>query len=119
MTTAQEIHDLVAAELARMEPARRETLRRHLVDPQLRTLTWDYGPPDSFDCWIVGHTEDGSRDLAYCENGFGPAFPWGCVDTDKASMGIDAQWSAGVEDAAIQARILTAPIGYENPGPRE
>jgi hypothetical protein len=120
MTTSQQIRALIAAELTRMDPGRREVLQRHLVEPQLRTLRWDYGPPDCFECWIVGHTEDEDErfDLAYCESGFGPDFPWGCVFSDDSSMGMDAQWSSGLEDAAISARILAAPPGYQVPGPR-
>ena len=56
LPTLTEVRDLVAAELACVvAPARRAKLEGHLVEPDLRSLTWDYGDEDQcFACWIIG-----------------------------------------------------------------
>ena len=118
--TYEEIERLVAAELDLIrDAARREELRRYLVEPRLVMLGWDYGDPDELPCWLIGRRSDGRYDLVYCDDGFGPSFPWGCVFPDEASMGMDAQWSVGLENAAIKAGLLDAPPGYQEPGSRE
>jgi hypothetical protein len=116
-----ELRGLLAAELARIgAPARRARLEGYLVEPSTRSLAWDYGDEDEcIACWIIGCSPDGTIALAYCNNGFGPAFPWGAVIVKEAGMGHDAQWHSGLEGAAICLGLLDAPPGYEVPGPRE
>lgn len=115
-----ELEALVDGELARMSAARRTSLGRLLVPPVLREIPWDYGRAgERHACWIVGRAPDGLVSLAYCDAGFGPAFPWGYLFEPDDGMGMDAQWHSGLEDAAIGAGCLSAPQGYVVPGPRE
>jgi hypothetical protein len=60
---------------------------------------WDYGKPgQQYPCWTVlddfANSEIG---IAFCEEGFGPACPWGLIfknddDGQSASMGMDSGW---------------------------
>lgn len=115
-----DITSLIAGELARIgDAARRRILQALLQQPTRVRLAWDYGQVDErFDCWQVGGSPDRRVLLVYCARGFGPSFPWGFVDADEDSMGMDSQWHSGLEDAAIVAGLLPAPVGYEVPGPR-
>jgi hypothetical protein len=118
--TAPAITSLIDGELARIgDPARRGSLQALLQQPARLRLAWDYGQEDEhFDCWQVGQSPDRRVLLMYCDRGFGSEFPWGFVDADQGSMGLDSQWHSGLEDAAIVAGLLPAPAGYQVPGPR-
>jgi hypothetical protein len=113
--------DLLEGELVRVtDSVRREKLKALLVPPRQVSLPWDYGRGgERFDCWHVGQSQDGGTWLVYCEQGFGPAFPWGFVFPAFDSLGMDSQWHVSLEDAAIGAGLLDAPDGYEVPGVRE
>jgi hypothetical protein len=114
------VRSLLGDELARVsDPARRVSLAALLLPPSKINLGWDYGMRgERLDCWHIGRSPDGGVLLVYCEQGFGPAFPWGFVFPLEDSMGMDSQWHSGLEDAAINAGLLPAPDGYEAPGPR-
>lgn len=118
--TAANITRLVDDELARAgDPARRGNLQALLHPPARLSLAWNYGQEDErFDCWQVGCSPDRRVLLVYCDRGFGPASPWGFVFADEGSMGMDSQWHSGLEDAAIVAGLLPAPVGYRVSGPR-
>jgi hypothetical protein len=111
------IKQLIDTELAKVaDHSRRERLRSFLVAPELLSLRWGYGQPgDRFDCWLVALSPDRKDRLLYCEQGFGPTYPWGFVGIEEEWMGMDCQWHAGLEDAAIGAGLLDAPPGYEVP----
>lgn len=110
----------IERELARVgDLERREALRSLLVRPTQVRLDWDYGKPgQQFDCWLVGRSPDQSILLVYCEQGFGPLFPWGYVFAHTRSMGMDSDWHSGLADAAIVAGLISMPAGYVVPGPR-
>ena len=41
---------------------------------------WDFGEPgQKFPCWIVLDHLPTNTCIAYCENGFGPSYPWGLL----------------------------------------
>jgi hypothetical protein len=65
-----------------------------LVEPTLHAVPWDYGEDDErFDCWIVADLCPWRPYVvAYCEQGFGPAYPYGVIEADLSTMGMDAQW---------------------------
>lgn len=111
---------LLDAELERVSATERRTsLAALLVPPARLNLAWDYGAEgERLDCWLVGQSPGRDVLLVYCEQGFGPSFPWGFVFPPEDSMGMDSQWHSSLEDAAINAGLLEAPPGYCVPGPR-
>jgi len=52
-------------------------------------------------CWTVLEHQPSGTGIAYCEEGFGPDFPWGLVflSGPHMSMGMDSAWFASLEDA--------------------
>jgi hypothetical protein len=119
-TNAEQMRVLLKAELQRVtDPGRRQHLQSFLTEPSLRSFAWDYGPDGQrFEVWVVGLKPGGEVALAYAEEGFGPAFPWGFLDLAVDSLGMDSQWHSGLEDAAIGAGLVDPPPGYTVPGPR-
>jgi hypothetical protein len=112
-----EIQRLVDAELSIVvELSRREALRATVIHPKAVRLKWNYGKPgQQFQCWVAARSENSQQYIVYCDQGFGPAYPWGIVGASEDSMGMDGQWHIGLEHAAIGARILEAPTEYEVP----
>lgn len=117
MPDEKDIRRLVDAELAKVsDPARKNSLRGLLVAPKPLSLGWDYGRPgEKCECWLVGVSPSGKERIVYCVKGFGPADPWGLVGAHEDSSGMDCQWFARLEDAAIHAKILPPPSNYEVP----
>jgi len=120
LTSAIQLQALITDELNRIaDRPRRARLQNLLKPPELRSFGWDYGNAgERHQAWVVGQMPDGRVALVYAEEGFGPDFPWGFVFPADDSLGMDAQWHSGLEDAAIGAGILEAPPGYVVPGPR-
>jgi hypothetical protein len=118
--SVEEIQGLIDEEIVRVtDPKQRSLLKSLVATPYLRRFRWDYGSGDEHrEIWVVGQSGDGVVALVYDDGGFGPAFPWGFVFPGENSLGMDAQWHSGLEDAAIGAGLLTAPAGYMVPGPR-
>jgi hypothetical protein len=100
MIGIDQIRELLSAELARIQDVdRREALRSLLVEPTVEMREWDYGEPgERFPCWIVAVVPDYEVKLAYCDQGFGPADPWGAVFVPETSIGMDSQWHATLDD---------------------
>jgi hypothetical protein len=91
-------------ELGRIDAPRRAALRCLLVPPAIRELGWNYGQSGQrYACWIIARAPDERVTLTHCDEGFGPAFPWGYLLDESDGMGMDSQWHAGLEDAAIGA----------------
>lgn len=114
------VRQLLDEELSRVSALeRRASLSALLIPPSRIKLGWNYGEQgERLDCWLVGRSPDHDVLLLYCAQGFGPSFPWGFVFPPEDSMGMDSQWHSGLEDAAINAGLLSAPPGYQAPGPR-
>jgi hypothetical protein len=112
-----DIQRLVEIDLSKVsDPTRRSVLAAILIPPQPLYLNWEYGESgERFKCWLVGLSPDGTYRLVYCDNGFGPEYPWGYVDATENSIGMDCQWHIGLEHAAIGAGLLDAPPNYEVP----
>jgi hypothetical protein len=115
-----EIRGLIAEEIVKVkDPKQRNLLKTLIATPYLRRIRWQYGSNDEHrEVWVVGQSGDGAVALVYDDGGFGPAFPWGFIFPGENSLGMDAQWHSGLEDAAIAAGLLNAPAGYVVPGPR-
>src|SRR3954466_637660 len=91
----------VERELSAIEdPSLLDLVRKHLVEPYLVERDWDYGAPDQrYPCWTVLEHQPSGTGVAYCEEGFGPASPWGLVflGGPHVSMGMDSKWFASLE----------------------
>ncbi len=93
--SATEVKALIEQEVARIEsPLLRQAAASVLVEPRLQPVPWDYGEDgEQFDCWIVANLRPWRPYVvAYCEQGFGPADPFGVIDADLSTMGMDARW---------------------------
>jgi len=95
---AKDIKDLVSSEISKVQDSRVvEHIESLLVAPVRTMRTWDYGEANTqYPCWILFSHEDSSTGIAYCEQGFGPKYPWGLVklkDTDsEPSIGYSGSW---------------------------
>ena len=100
------------------DPSLRTLIRGLLVEPYAVERDWDYGVSDrGLECWTVLEHRASSTGIAYCEEGFGPSYPWGLVflDGPHMGMGMDSAWFASLEDAvrASPAWDGENPAGYE------
>ena len=111
------IKNLLDFEIAQIvDSTRRSIALALLIPPKNLSLAWEYGSPgDRFDCWLIGKSCDDKTGFVFCQEGFGPSYPWGFVALDNESMGSDDRWYAGLEDTLIGVGILDAPPGYEVP----
>ena len=93
---AQEMRELLKAQLAAIDdPARRALLETYLVWPQPLILKWGYGKPgERYTCWLVASHRN--TRIVYCDQGFGPAYPWGIVGPSDDWMGMDCHWHVGL-----------------------
>jgi hypothetical protein len=98
------IKELIERELSTVSDNRIVShIRRMLIEPYMILRTWDYGEKGQYPCWMVLNDVGSSAEIAYCEFGFGPKFPWGLVSSGKAPedqhMGMDSAWFASFLDA--------------------
>ncbi len=88
-----------------------------LVKPRLEDRPWDYGPDQTYPCWIVLEHPPSNTGIAYCAEGFGPRSPWGLLFLrgEHLGMGMDAGWYTKLEDAFRESRAcdLPSPVGYQ------
>lgn len=94
-----------------------EALRPLLVTPRCEHRDWDYGTEgQTYPCWIVAEHPDSGTALAYCEEGFGPSYPWGLLflSGEYMSMGMDSQWFVSLEQCFRGSRAWEGenPPGY-------
>jgi hypothetical protein len=93
--SSTEVKQMVGEQLAGIvDPHLRDEARRVLIEPMLRDVPWDYGEEgEAFACWIIADFRPSHPYVAaYCDRGFGPEVPFGIIDADLSSMGMDAQW---------------------------
>jgi hypothetical protein len=106
----------VARELATVrDVARRDALRAMLLaEPRQEERDWSYGAPgERFPYWVVAEAPERGIILVYCEQGFGPEFPWGFLFIDAPgdvtrygrTLGMDAQWSWYLEEAFVRSGL--------------
>jgi hypothetical protein len=116
---ASDISSLVEAEIGRIVQSELvEVIRNHLVEPRMELRDWDYGEDsEQFECWIVCEDWQSNNAIAYCDQGFGPTYPWGVLSLkgEQLSMGPDGGWFATFEDAARCSGMWTGdnPPNYE------
>jgi len=110
--TALHISGLVEAELARItSPQVSALLRSLLVTPRCERRAWDYGEPGTeYPCWIVAEHSPSNTAFAYCEQGFGPSFPWGLlwISGEHLSIGMDGAWYESLEEVVRESRAWPA-----------
>lgn|GEM_PF-2782955 len=114
MIGPEEIAARVAKEVALVRnPERRDLLLRLLVEPRREGRAWEYGAPgERYPYWVVAEAPDEGLILVYCEEGFGPEFPWGFLDTDgpfRDSLGMDSQWDWYLEAALCRSGLWRGP----------
>ena len=117
MTTFAQIRDLVREQIAMVsDSARRRALEALVLDePRLEERPWDYGKPgEHLPYWVVAEEPGRGIILVYCDEGFGPEFPWGFLFTGDArwsSLGMDSQWAWYLEEAFVRAGLWPDGLG--------
>jgi hypothetical protein len=104
--TVSQIQGFVGTQVALIEdPERRHALEAILVEPRTEERDWNYGTPGQrYRCWVVAR--DRGIVLVYCDQGFGPEFPWGSLSEDaNASLGMDSQWCWYLEEAFVRSGL--------------
>ena len=107
--TVGEVTWIVQKELAKIEDVRvRDRIRGFLVPPYAVDGEWDYGKPDqTCVCWVVLEHRESETGIAYCEEGFGPAMPWGLMwltGSPRLRIGMDSGWYDALEDVFKESR---------------
>jgi hypothetical protein len=101
------LNRLVDRELTSVrDPALLDVIRNLRVEPYVVERDWDYGAPgQQYPCWTVFEHQPSNTGVAYCEQGFGPAYPWGLVFLSGPHMNIgsDSGWFATIEDAVRES----------------
>jgi len=79
MLEKSDIVVLVANQLSQIKDMKLAArIRELLVEPKPVLRSWDYGlPEEKFICWTVIEHPASNTGIAYCEQGFGPIYPWG------------------------------------------
>lgn len=103
---ADKLERLLEIELQTLRDERVSSrIRLLLVDPAPVMRAWDYGPAGTeYPCWTVLQHPRSGTEIAFCEEGFGPARPWGLVWTSAEeprhqSIGQDSGWFSSFLDA--------------------
>ncbi len=81
-------------------------IRTLLVTPYRIDRDWDYGDPGTvYPCWTVLEHRPSNTGIAYCEQGFGPSFPWGLVwlSGEHMNIGMDSSWYETLEYAFVES----------------
>lgn len=123
--SAASVAELLERELAALgDRCVVDHIRSLLVAPKVQMRAWDYGQPgEAYPCWIVLEHPASNSGIAYCEHGFGPAFPWGLLfleGVEHMSMGMDSGWFERFLEAYFESRApVELPIWrvFENHGP--
>lgn len=126
MTESERVKALVARELATVrDVARRDALRAMLLaEPRQEERDWSYGAPgERFPYWVVAEAPERGIILVYCEQGFGPEFPWGFLFIDAPgdvtrygrTLGMDAQWNWYLEEAFVRSGLWPGELGADEP----
>jgi hypothetical protein len=99
ITGTDEIKKLVKEQLDTIEDdIVRAGIVALIVKPFCQYRQWDYGP-EMYPCWVVAEHPASDTRYVYCEEGFGPASPWGIVFASGLEMGMDSGWFRTLEDA--------------------
>jgi hypothetical protein len=120
------VRALLAGQLATVtDPGRLAALRTLLLaEPRREERDWDYGEPgERYPYWVVAEAPDRRIMLVYCEQGFGPEFPWGVLFNDPSgqaapeelTLGMDAQWNWYLEEAFVRSGLWPGRLGLDEP----
>jgi hypothetical protein len=121
MADSSQVKILVTEQLALIgEAARREALRALLLpEPRLEERPWDYGSPgECYPYWVIADAPERGIFLVYCEQGFGPEFPWGFLFHDEPefeTLGMDAQWNWYLEEAFVRSGLWPSELSENEP----
>jgi len=113
------VTELVNREVAKIvQPELLDVIRKFRVEPRCEQRAWDYGEKEqSFPCWVVVEHKASNTCICYCENGFGPTYPWGLLFILGAhlSIGMDSGWFRTLEDVVRESAAWEGenPPGYE------
>lgn len=110
MLDIERVKALVRDQLCLIENDERKiALQALLVEPRLEDGGWEYGSPgERYPYWVVAEEPLARVILVYCEQGFGPEFPWGFLftnDDQEKTLGMDSQWNWYLEEAFIRAGL--------------
>jgi len=120
MKDAKSISELVEREILKITDAGiAQRITELLVSPYPVDRSWDYGTPDEqFTCWTVLEHPPSNTGIAFCDQGFGPSYPWGLISLSGPHMGIgmDSGWFVSLEEAMRDSMAWDAlnPEGYES-----
>jgi hypothetical protein len=118
-STEANVNNLVATEISRISQAELvNRIRELLVEVRCEHREWDYGEAGkTYPCWIVAEHPDSNTAIAYCEQGFGPSYPWGLlsIQGQHMSIGMDCSWFVSLEQAFRDSLAWEGanPPGYE------
>ena len=121
MQAKEDISKLVRGELARVTDEKlSQRISELLVEPSHVDRAWDYGAVGvMYPCWSVLVHVESNTGIAYCADGFGPAYPWGLVHLTGPymSIGMDSGWFVSLEGAMRDSMAWDSPNpeGYESP----
>jgi hypothetical protein len=119
MMNAETLAALIERELeAISDPRVVAHARELLVEPRPIPRDWDYGEPgQQYVCWtVVDDSRLSGVSIAYCEEGFGPAMPWGLVwdnednGTGRGSIGQDSGWFPTLREAIYDSVASAVPV---------
>src|SRR5262245_56708256 len=98
--TVDDVTRVVEAELRGVrDPDTEMRIRALLVWPYPAERDWEHGK--RLTCWTVAEDVDAGTAIAYSDQGFGPARPWGVVSLAGHEVGRD--WFRSLEDAVKSA----------------
>jgi hypothetical protein len=113
MLDSDAVAELVEQDLAQItDAAVASRIRSLLIVPTVVEREWDYGDEaTTYPCWTVMEHRASNTGIAYCEDGFGPASPWGLVflSGEYMSIGMDAAWYPRLEDAFRESMAFELP----------
>ena len=109
---------LIAKEYAFFESsAQCSAFARSAVAPERVLQMWMYSAA-THDCYIVARTP--SKQIVYCETGFGPDFPWSVQPLGDSDLGMDGMWHAYLYECIVGTEIWPAmPENFTLMGPGE
>ena len=68
-------------------------LRSRLIEPYQRTIEWEYGDDEPYDCWVFADMGERNVVAMYCLGGFGSVgSPWDINFRDATHFGMDPGW---------------------------
>lgn len=98
----------MAAELGRFaDGRRRRAVEALLCAPFLQHRVWNWNAGQVVPVWVFALVPGRELVLAYSTAGYGD--PWGLLDVDDDSLGMDSQWYLYLEDAAADGGVGGPP----------